>query len=53
VISLVTNIAADQGKSVTFNPKWFNPEDDATPETEIMNDPNGKPSLHKEMYNFG
>ena len=51
VISLVTNIAADQGKSITFNPKWFELEDDATPETDIMNDPNGKPNLNKEMYN--
>ena len=53
VISLVTNIAADQGRSITFNPDWFDPMNDATPETEIMNDPNGKPSLHKEMYQFG
>ena len=52
VISLVTNIAADRGRSITFNPDWFDPMHDATPETEIMNDPNGKPSLHKPMYDF-
>ena len=53
VISLVTNIAADKGQSITFNPKWFDPDDNATPETEIIDDPNGKPSLDKEMYSFG
>jgi len=52
VISLVTNIAADEGKSITFNEKWFDIDDDATPETEILNDPNGRPSLHKAMYSF-
>jgi predicted dehydrogenase len=51
VISLVTNIAADEGRSITFNPKWFDPMEDATPETEIKNDPDGKPSLFKEVYN--
>ena len=50
VISLVTNIAADAGRSITFNPDWFDPLKDATPETEIMNDPNGKPDLTKPMY---
>jgi len=50
VISLVTNIAADAGRSITFNPDWFDPLSDATPETEIMNDPNGKPDLNKPMY---
>jgi predicted dehydrogenase len=52
VISLVSNIAADEGQSITFNPKWFDPFDPSTPETEILNDPEGKPSLHKAMYNF-
>ena len=51
VIALVTNIAADTGKSITFNPEWFEINKDATPETEIMNDPNGKPDLNKAMYN--
>ena len=52
VISLVTNIAADEGRSITFNEKWFDINDDATPETEILNDPNGKPSLDKAKYTF-
>jgi predicted dehydrogenase len=51
VISLVTNIAADEGRSITFDHKWFDPMEDATPETDIKNDPDGKPSLHKDMYN--
>jgi len=50
VISLVTNIAADAGKSITFNPKWFDIEDPATPESDILNDPDGVPSLFKEKY---
>jgi predicted dehydrogenase len=50
VISLVTNIAADVGKSITFNKDWFDIDSDATPETEIMNDPAGKPDLNKPMY---
>jgi hypothetical protein len=52
VIALVTNIAADKGESITFNPDWFDPMNDATPETDIMKEPNGKPSLHKPMYDF-
>lgn len=51
VIALVTNIAADKGESVTFNEKWFDPSDDATPETDILKDPAGKPDLGKDMYN--
>jgi predicted dehydrogenase len=50
VISLVTNIASDVGRSVTFNEEWFDPDKDATPETDILNDPNGKPDLNKPMY---
>ena len=50
VISLVTNIAADEGRSITFNKEWFDIEKDATPETDILNDPEGKPSLDKPMY---
>ena len=52
VISLVTNIAADKGKSIAFNEKWFDPFDDATPETDVLNDPNGKPDMNKPMYAF-
>lgn len=50
VIALVTNIAADEGKSITFDEKWFDPFDDATPETDILNAPNGKPDLNKQIY---
>jgi len=53
VISLVTNIAADEGKSITFDEKWFDPFDDATPETDILKIPEGVPSLDKAMYHFG
>jgi len=53
VISLVTNIAADAGKSITFDEKWFDPFDDATPETDILSDPNGKPDMNKPMYQNG
>ena len=52
VITLVTNIAADEGISIAFDPKWFDIDDDATPELDILGDPNGRPSLHKEMYMF-
>jgi len=52
VISLVTNIAADEGRSITFNKDWFDIDNDATPETDILNDHNGKPSLHKDIYSF-
>ena len=52
VISLVTNIAADEGKSITFDKKWFDIDNDATPETDILNDPDGKPNLEKPMYSF-
>ena len=52
VISLVTNIAADEGKSIAFNKDWFDIDHDATPETDILNCPNGRPSLHKAMYSF-
>jgi predicted dehydrogenase len=50
VIALATNIAADEGKSVVFDEKWFDPFDDATPETDILNDPKGKPDLNKAIY---
>ncbi|MDR3109970.1 MAG: Gfo/Idh/MocA family oxidoreductase [Planctomycetaceae bacterium] len=50
VIALVTNIAAEQGKSVAFKEEWFDPDHDATPETDILNDPKGKPDLNKSIY---
>ena len=50
VISLVTNIAADRGESITFKKEWFDIDNDATPETDIVKDPEGRPSLHKAMY---
>jgi len=52
VITLVTNIAADEGRSITFNRRWFDIEDSATPESEILDDPDGVPSLHKPKYAF-
>jgi predicted dehydrogenase len=50
VIALVTNIAADEGKSITFREAWFDPDKDDTPETDILKDPAGKPDLTKQMY---
>jgi hypothetical protein len=50
VISLVTNISSDEGRSIEFNEGWFDPFNDATPETDILNDPDGKPDLGKPMY---
>ncbi|GHT45152.1 NADH-dependent dehydrogenase [Planctomycetales bacterium] len=50
VIALVTNIAADTGASISFDEKWFEINDDATPETDILKDPAGKPDLGKEIY---
>ncbi len=50
VIALVTNIAADREKSVTFKEEWFDPDHDATPETDILSDPLGKPDLNKDIY---
>ncbi len=50
VIALVTNIAADEGKSVDFKEAWFDPDKDDTPETDILKDPAGKPDLNKPMY---
>jgi len=52
VISLVTNYSADTGNSITFNEEWFDPFSNATPETDILHDPDGKPSLDKPMYNI-
>ncbi len=36
VIALTTNIAARQGKRIEFNPKWFDPNENATPEAEFI-----------------
>jgi len=52
VISLVTNIAADEGKSIKFNKAWFDIDKPETPETEFLKDPNGTPSLFKDKYSF-
>jgi predicted dehydrogenase len=32
VIALVTNMAAQNGQRITFNPEWFNPDSNETPE---------------------
>ncbi|MGL4594163.1 MAG: Gfo/Idh/MocA family oxidoreductase [Thermoguttaceae bacterium] len=50
VIALGTNIAADRGESLIFDEAWFDPFNDATPETDILNDPAGRPDLNKAMY---
>jgi predicted dehydrogenase len=34
VMSLATNIAARLGETVEFDPEWFNPQNDATPEAK-------------------
>ncbi|MDR3183573.1 MAG: Gfo/Idh/MocA family oxidoreductase [Planctomycetaceae bacterium] len=43
VIALVTNIAADEGKSMEFKEEWFDVFKDDTPEGD-------KPDLNKAMY---
>lgn len=50
VIALVTNMAAAKGNSIAFKEEWFDPENPATPETDELGDPNGVPSLSKEIY---
>ncbi len=52
VIALVTNIAADKETSVSFNEAWFDPFDDATPETDILGDPAGKINMHRDGYDI-
>lgn len=32
VIALTSNLAVDKGEKIIFDPKWFDPNDDATPE---------------------
>ncbi len=32
VIALVTNLAAEKGQRITFDPRWFDPDRDETPE---------------------
>ena len=51
VISLVTNIASDIGRSVEFKDEWFEIDRDETPETDVLKLEDGKPSLDKAMYN--
>jgi predicted dehydrogenase len=44
VIALTTNISAARGETVQFNPKWFEINEDDTPETELLG-ADGKPDL--------
>ena len=48
VIALTTNIAARLGETVEFDPAWFDPKSDATPEAKYApNDPQFKPNLER------
>ena len=49
VIALVTNIAAEQGKSVDFRESWFDPDNDETPENDLT-DQKAVPNLDQEKY---
>ncbi len=51
VIALVTNIAADQGRSVDFKESWFDPENDETPENALTEN-KALPNLNQEKYNI-
>lgn len=39
VIALVTNMAARQGRPITFDPEWFDPNSDKTPEGTAPTEP--------------
>ncbi len=47
VIALTTNISADRGETVQFKTEWFDPAEDGTPETDLLELPDGKPDLAK------
>ncbi|MDO4586209.1 MAG: Gfo/Idh/MocA family oxidoreductase [Planctomycetia bacterium] len=49
VIALVTNIAANQGRSVDFKESWFDPDSDETPENDLT-DNKAFPNLEQEKY---
>ncbi len=46
VIALTTNKAAEEGMRVDFKKEWFDPDDDALPENELL-DENVKPDLSR------
>jgi len=46
VIALSTNMAAHKGLRVEFKPQWFDPDDDATPERDILGE-KVKPDVSK------
>ena len=46
VIALTTNMAAREGKTVTFREEWFDPADDASPERDVL-DKKVKPDLSR------
>ena len=48
VIALTTNIAAKMDETVEFDPAWFDPKSDATPEAKYApNDPQFTPNLER------
>ena len=48
VMALTTNIAARLGEAVDFDPAWFDPKSDATPEAKYTpNDPQCVPNLER------
>jgi predicted dehydrogenase len=48
VIALTTNISARLGETVEFDPAWFDPASDATPEAKFApDDPQFKPNLER------
>lgn len=51
VIALVTNIAAEQGRSVDFKETWFDPDNDETPENALTED-RALPNINQEKYNL-
>ena len=50
VIALVTNLAADLGQSVEFKEEWFDIDNDATPEYDILKDEKFKPDVKRKEY---
>ncbi|MDR1480637.1 MAG: Gfo/Idh/MocA family oxidoreductase [Planctomycetaceae bacterium] len=52
VIALVTNIASDTGKSVTFNESWFDPLSDATPEVDVAQDNTAVINMQRPEYSL-
>jgi len=47
VIALVTNLAAERGRSVEFREEWFDINNDATPEYDFLQDERFKPDVKR------